>query len=62
MRLKIVSDGTPMGTRVMTLDGQEIEDVNMVAWSITKHSLANATIGLENVPAELKAQTEIKKP
>ena len=56
MKLKIVSDGTPMGTRVENAEtGELLEDVVAVAWHIQVSgipTLAVATVTLVNIPLD----------
>lgn len=60
MRIKIVSDGTPAGTRVVNEDtGEEIQRVIRVWWSIgAKDDFASATIVLKPVSVELIGEVE----
>jgi len=58
MRLKIVSDGTAVGTRVMDDAGRELENVISLDWSIMPGRAATAVITLKEVPVELAAQFE----
>jgi hypothetical protein len=57
MRLKLIGDGTPTGTRVMTEDGQTIDNVEFVELSIDARSGVTGTIRFItlNVDLELRA-------
>ena len=55
-KLKIVSDGTPAGTKVFTEDGKQIEGVYFISWEIDAGSLPRATISVHNVPVELVSE------
>lgn len=55
MKIKIISDGTPSKTKVVTGDGHELERVKSIEWFIdatTKH----ATVKIEfiMVPVEIE--------
>jgi hypothetical protein len=55
MKLKVVSDGTRAGTKVVDEDGREVEGVVHVEWSWGHDEyggLPRATIKLEGVPLE----------
>lgn len=54
MKLKIISDGTPAGTRVLTEHGDEIEGIQLLSWSVNcMDEGAEATIHLWGVPCEI---------
>jgi hypothetical protein len=57
MRLKLIGDGTPTGTRVMTEDGQTIDNVEFVELSIDARSGVTGTIRfiMLKVDLELRA-------
>lgn len=54
-RYRIVSDGTPMGTKVFDGAGQQLDMgwVTKVGWSIEGGGIATATITVANVEVEL---------
>lgn len=54
MKLKIVSDGTPMGTKVVNaVTGEEVEGIVSVTWRITADDVSLANIELQKLPVEL---------
>lgn len=55
MKLKIISDGTASGSRVVDADtGEEVEDVSSVTWHLDgKGYIARAEIGVEMLAAEI---------
>jgi hypothetical protein len=54
MKLRIVSNGTGAGTRLLTEDGQEIEDVRSVAWTCEGGAIARVAVILLAVPVEVE--------
>lgn len=55
--IKIVSDGTLLGTSVRTLDGQELEWITNIRWEMdVNSSVATATIEFTKVPVELTGE------
>ena len=67
MKLKIVSDGTLKGSHVLTEDGQEIEMVQAVTWTLDARNDYSAlvTLALLKVPVELEGylfSVERKEP
>jgi len=61
MKLKIVSDGTSRGSRVLTEDGKEIEGVESATWTCHAPGVATATLTLRKVPVELEGYLEAVK-
>ncbi len=65
MKLKIVSDGTPMGTKVMTESGDVIEGVTNICWFQGIHHSPGVEINFDAVPLELtvpgNAEVDISK-
>ena len=55
MKLKIVSDGTDKGTKVIDEMGNVVEHVLSVQWQISAGMRSRATIELINVPIETMA-------
>lgn len=57
MRVKIVSDGTPRGTRVLVIDDQGAEHpltgVRSVAWSMEVGGEATAQLGMVGVECDV---------
>jgi chitodextrinase len=57
LKLKIISDGTRAGTKVVNEDGAEVEGVTRVQWNFSQEDgevWATFTIG--DAPCEAKAQ------
>lgn len=65
MKLKIVSDGTPRGTKVMTESGEVIDGVNNIFWQIGVEGLSCADITIGALPLTLtvpgNAEVDISK-
>lgn len=59
MKLRIVSDGTPVGSRVETEDGVPVDGVMAVAWTIEAGQMARAVVTLLRVPVELVGEAEV---
>lgn len=58
--IKIISDGTPNGTKVIDLEtGKIIHWVQEVTWRIDTDNLAQVTIKVLNVPVELTSNKVI---
>lgn len=57
-KLKIVSDGTPYGTRIFDEFGNEIENVTRIEWKIAATGMARATIDLQMVPVEVSGELQ----
>lgn len=52
--LRIVSDGTPLGTKVFDSDGAEIKGcITKVEWSIDANCAGQATLTFANVEVDL---------
>lgn len=58
MKIKIISDGTGRGTRVVTEDGEVLERVLSIKWECVGRQDAVATIEVSRVPVELVARDE----
>ena len=53
IRLKIISDGTPIGTHIVREDtGEELDNVRSVQWGINVHGLAFAYFEVIGVAIE----------
>lgn len=50
MKLQIVSDGTPRGTKVTDEEGRFLERVQSIHWEIRQGSFSHVTIELLDVP------------
>ena len=64
MKLKIVSDGTNKGTKVVDEMGNMVEHVQSVQWQISVGMLSRATIELIDIPIEtmvVKGEKQIRK-
>ncbi len=57
MKLKIVSDGTGDGTKILDENGERIENAVSVNWEIEASNNAIATITFMNVPVELVGES-----
>lgn len=57
MKIKILSDGTPTGTRVVHAEtGESVEGVYSVEWSHTEPgNVVSATLKFFHIPAEVVA-------
>lgn len=56
MKLKILSDGTAIGTRLVdATTGESIHGLLNLAWSIAHDDLAKVTVTLMAVPVEIEA-------
>ena len=58
MKIKIVSDGTPCGTKVLSEDGQELDYIKSINWYIDHSQLAIANISFMKVPVVLLADLQ----
>lgn len=60
MRVKITSDGTAFGTRVVDAEsGEPIERVTSVSWSVDmERMVASANVTFVGVPVEIKGELE----
>lgn len=54
-KLRIISDGNPLSTRVLTDDGQEILGVTAITWTIRWDAFATCTLELSHGQVELDA-------
>ena len=67
-RIKIVSNGSPAGTKVFLPDGSEIPMITEIKWSLIAGDVAKVQITLANVEVEAEgeldqgAATEGKQP
>lgn len=46
MRLRISSDGTPQGTRILDENGERVKGVTEVSWRLPARSMAEACVHL----------------
>ena len=53
MQLKLVSDGTPLGTKVVDENGEVIEYITNLKWEIGVGHYAKATIEITKLPLEV---------
>ncbi len=58
MKLRIVSDGLSIGTKVLTEDGQEIEGIRKIEWSVNAGCIAEVSIGLTAMEADIVGETD----
>lgn len=62
MKVKIVSDGTPQGTKAISLETNEvIENVTRIFWNMDVHSFAKAHIEIINCETEIETEGKIIK-
>lgn len=52
-RLRIVSDGTPVGTKIYTEDGALLRGVQMVNWHLEIGGFATVQVELVGVPLDV---------
>jgi len=58
-KLRIVSDGTSVGTTIITEQGERIMDVTKVVWELDAHTgVAVAHLTLANVPVDVQGRVE----
>ncbi len=58
MKLRIVSDGLSMGTKVLTEDGQVIEGIRNIEWSVKAGCIAEINIGLTAMEVDIIGETD----
>ena len=59
MRLKIVSDGTPMGTQIVNEEtGEPVRNVKSLYWHLTHKSLVSAVVTFDEIPLEIISDFE----
>ena len=57
MKIKIVSDGMPRNTKVVSVEtGEMVDDVNCIDWHITVDGYATATLGFCQIPVDVVAE------
>lgn len=62
MRIRIVSDGTPHGTRVEDIDtGDRLRYIQAIGWEIGMDGLATALLRIRNVPINVVADVDLEK-
>jgi hypothetical protein len=61
MKIKIISDGIPQHTQVLTEDGQPIENIQAITWRIDLDGLGEATIRVLAPEVELVADANLEK-
>ena len=53
--IKIISDGTVTGTKVIDMNGIPLDNISKITWTASVTGvLANATIEFSNIPVELE--------
>lgn len=60
-KLRLVSDGTPHGTRLTTEDGTLIKGVQAVEWKIEVGGFARATVEILALAAEVVGLVELEE-
>lgn len=58
MRLRIISDGTPQGTRVLDGNGRMIKGIASVTWNVDASGRAKATLTFNNVAVDVIGHEE----
>lgn len=58
MRLRIVSDGTPAGTKVLDEEGRRLRNVKAIAWGIDTDGMARLRIEVAAVPVDLIGEVD----
>jgi len=60
VRIKIISDGTAPGTRVVDAGtGEPIDGITAISWKVDVNHLAEATLTFIKVPVEAEGETAI---
>lgn len=64
LKLKIVSDGTSFGTRVVNAEtGEELQYVKSIRWEVCSQSQrASAVVELANVELDVASHAQISRP
>lgn len=60
VRLRVTSDGTPRGTRVITEDGKLVKGVQMVSWQLMIDGFARVQVELAGVAADLVGLVDVE--
>ena len=61
MKIKIVSNGTSYGTKVVDSDtGEHLPNVAKITWTIEAKGLARCTLELIKVPVEVEAEADMQ--
>lgn len=55
---KIISDGTPQGTKILDPDGKELRFVKSITWNICVEGNSTAFVTLDKVALEAKNDEE----
>ena len=59
MKVKIISDGTASGTKLIDQEtGKSIEDITSITWSVSVDELAQVNVKFINVPVEVIGEIE----
>ncbi len=56
MKVKIVSDGTPDNTSIVTETGEALENVSSILWTLEFGTTAKALVTFVHVPVEATGQ------
>jgi len=60
MQVKIISDGTSQGTKIIDENGNALENVSDIVWQAdARTSLCTAFLTLVKVPIEVKVEANI---
>ena len=57
-KLRVVSDGTPMGTKIYASDGSEIKGVTRVEWAIGLYGVSELSIRIHSNYVDLDVEVE----
>ena len=58
MKLKIISDGTSLGTKIVNSDtGEEVEEITSIHWEITAGEGSRATIQFDRIQCDVDGWT-----
>ena len=60
MKLKLISDGTPYGTKVVTETGEPVERIQKIDYHVEVGQPVLLTITVLTTPAEIVSEAEIK--
>jgi hypothetical protein len=59
MKIKIISDGTSAGTKIVDQDtGEFLNNAVSVTWRISVHGTAVATVTLRDVPVDVVGEAD----
>lgn len=57
MKLKIISDGTSFGTKIIdSTTGEEVEEITSIRWEITAGEVSRATITFDRIQCVVEGE------